>query len=348
METEQNKTNKKRKTNKKTKRNVLITVLIILVIILAVIFFVMYKFMHLVNYKAIDTSDLDANGNLYNDVENLLPQDEFNQIINILLIGSDSRDTSSAYAGRSDTIIIASINPMKKSMKLISIPRDTYVNIPAYGKYNGGMDKINAAFAYGGETLLLKTINSNFGLNLTQYMTIDFSGMINVVNDIGGIQLTITKDEMDIINQYLPASYALTGKPFVPMTQYGTVTLNGEEALAHSRDRYVGSDFTRASRQRDVLNAIMDKVSKMSTTKQLSVMQDFLKQVTTNVDVLGYTTKYVPSILSNYSEYKSNMISKQIPATSYAKGQYINGIYYFVPDSMDTAKKDFQTTLYEK
>ena len=343
METEHRRISKKEKTNKKTKRNVLIIALIILVIILAIIFFAMYKIKHLVNYKAIDTSDLDANGNLYNEVSNLIGQDEFNQIINILLIGSDSRDLDSVYAGRSDTIIIASINPMQKSMKLISIPRDTYVNIPGHG-----MDKINAAFAYGGESLLLKTINNNFGLNLTQYMTIDFSGMINVINDIGGIQLTITKDEMDVLNEYLPASYAITGKPFVPMTQYGTVTLNGEQALAHSRDRYVGSDFTRASRQREVLNAVMDKVSKMSATKQISVIEEFLKEVITNVDVLSYATKYLPSLISNYSEYKSNMISKQIPSTSYAKGQYINGIYYFVPDNLDTAKKDFQTSLYEK
>ena len=344
METE----NEKVKNSKKPMISVLIAVLVVIVILLAAVLIGMYQIKHLVNYEPIDKGDLDINDNLYNEIvdlandgeHNAITQEEFNQIVNIVLFGVDARD--SEFSGRTDTIMIASINPQYKSLKLISIPRDTYVNIPGHG-----MDKINHAYAFGKEQLSLKTINNNFGLNITEYMTIDFSGLIHVINDIGGIDLTISQDELRVLNQYLPASYKLTGKPNVPMTEYGDVHMNGEQALAHSRNRYVGSDFTRATRQRDVLQAIMDKMSQMSTTQQLELIKSFLKEVRTNIDVLGYT-KYMPSLVGSYNEYKNNTISKQIPSTKYARGKMINKIYYFVPDSIETAKKDFQTTLYEK
>lgn len=334
--------NKKSKSKKKwsKKKKVIVSVIAVLLIIIATLFGIVYSKLSKINIEKLDENDLDVNSDLYNELSGELSKAEFDNVVNIALFGSDSRDVNNASAGRSDCIMIASINQNTKKVSLVSIPRDTYVNVPGYGK-----TKINHAYAYGGEQLAIKTINNNFDLNITEYVTIDFSGLINIINSVGGIELTISKEEMNVLNQYLTDSYKLTGKTYVPMTKYGKVTLNGEQALAHSRDRYVGNDFDRANRQRTVLMALMNKLASMNTdTLMAFISDDFLSQVKTNINVTKYTG-LITSVLKNKSSYLSDIASVQVPSTDYAKGQYIDGVYYFVPD-MDSAKKDMLKYLY--
>ncbi len=336
----------RRRNSKKTKKSkkalkVFIIILLIIALIIGAIIFIFFDKLSKMNYVEIDKNDLDVNNNMYDDVAGLISKDEFEDIITVALFGTDSRDTSNMSAGRSDSIIVASINPKTKSIKLISIPRDTYVSISGYGK-----TKINHAYAYGGEQLSIKTINSNFGLNITEYATVDFMGLVNIINAVGGIEMEITKDEMVVINEYLKEIYSLENKPYKEMTQYGKLTLTGEQALAHARNRYVGSDFTRANRQRDVLTALMNKLSTMDKTKILSLIDVFLEQVKTNINVTDYLGE-ITSVITNINEYKNNIISVQIPSTEYGSDKMVDGIYYFVSD-LEKAKKDFITYLYEK
>lgn len=322
--------------------------LIIFVVILAFIItagvavggFIAGKLSNL-NIQEIDTSDLSANSELYIELEGELSKKEFEDIITIALFGTDSRDTSDMAAGRSDTIIIASINPKYKTVKLISIPRDTYVNVPGHGK-----TKINHAYAYGGEKLAIKTINENFGLNITEYVTIDFSGLIHIINNIGGIQMNITKSEMEYINQRVMVSYEITGRNPKKLTSYGNITLDGEQALTHSRNRSVGNDFTRAGRQREVLEAIMSKMAKMGSSKILDMSDTLLKEVKTNINVWNYVGQ-LTGILMSSSEYFSNITSIQIPSTEYGKGEYISGVYYFVAES-EKMRQDMIDNIYRK
>lgn len=333
---------------KKKKNKVLLAVLIVFIIcVLAILGVAWYKLSQ-INTEKIDTSDLEVNNDLYDDVSDKVSQNEFNKIVNIALFGSDSRDVNDSSAGRSDCIMIASINPVKKTLKLISIPRDSYVYVPyQQGYWNGGYTKINHAYAYGGEQLTIKTINSNFGLDITEYVTIDFSGLINVINSVGGIDMDITKEEMEIINHYLVESYKITGKTYVPMTTYGHVTLNGEQALAHSRNRYVGSDFDRASRQRDVLMALMNKLGSMNSSTIMSLVSDsFLSQVKTNVNVTSYIG-LLTDVLSNKGSYLGNIISVQVPSADYGYDKYVDGVYYFGFD-LELAKEDLYSYIYEK
>ncbi len=315
--------------------------IIVIAILIAVPVFIVWSKVSKVDYVPIDKEQLAVNSNIYNEVSEELTESEFDDIVTVALFGTDSRDANDMEAGRADTIMIASVNPKNKSIKLISIPRDTYVDVSGYGK-----TKINHAYAYGGEQLTINTINSNFGLNITQYATIDFAGLISVINDVGGINLNITKDEMDALNEYLRESYKVSGNTYTPMTKYGNVTLNGEQALALSRDRSVGDDFTRADRQRDVLMALFEKVSKMEKTKIFSLLDSFLAQVKTNVNIASYTG-LMTSVVSNMGEYKDNIISTQIPSAKYSSGEMISGTYYFVTD-IDKAKDDFITYLYKK
>ncbi len=329
------------KRKKNTVIRVIIGIVITLVLIIAILAGIVYSKFSKINIEKLNEEDLDVNTDLYEEVSDKLSKNEFDNVVNIALFGSDSRDVNNALAGRSDCIMIASLNQNTKRVTLVSIPRDTYVNVPGYGK-----TKINHAYAYGGEQLAIKTINNNFDLNITEYITIDFSGLINIINSVGGIKLNITKEEMNVLNEYLRDSYKITGKTYVPMTEYGQVTLNGEQALAHSRDRYVGNDFDRANRQRTVLMALMNKLANMnSDTLMAFISDDFLTQVKTNINVAKYTG-LISSLLKDKSSYLGNIKSVQVPSTDYASGQYIEGVYYFVPN-MDMAKQDMYKYLYE-
>lgn len=328
---------KRYKNGKKGKGKIILriflVILIIIVILLGVGIGLVASKIGKIDFSELDESQLGLNTELYNEVSGNISKKEFDSIKNVALFGIDG--------GRSDAIIIASINQTNDTIKLVSIPRDTYVKVDGHGK-----TKINHAYAYGKEQLALKTINSNFGLNISEYVTINFKGLINVINKIGGIELTITKEEKDYINQYVHESYELTGKSTQLLTSYGKVKLTGEQALTHARNRTVGSDFEREERQRDVITAAMSKVSKMSLTEIWNISDSILEEVKTNLDVTE-CMGIVSDVLANSSKYLNNVTSKQVPSETEGKGQTIDGIYYFVCD-LDNASKTLKDTFYGK
>lgn len=306
--------------------------LIILVILLGVATGMIAGKISKINFNDLDKEDLDVNDDLYAEVSEEVSEEEFNKIKNVVLLGIDG--------GRSDAIMIASINQVDKTIKLISIPRDTYVSISGHGQ-----TKINHAYAYGKEQLALKTINSNFGLNISEYVTINFTGLINIINKIGGIELTISKAEKDYINDFVSESYKLTGKQIQLLTSYGKVKLTGEQALTHSRNRTIGNDFTREERQRDVLTAVMNKVSTMSLTEIWNLSDSILSEVKTNLNItecMGIAT----DVLGNTSKYLNNITSKQIPSEEEGgKGDQSTGIYYYKCD-LQKAGQNIKKTIY--
>lgn len=303
-------------------------VIVIIVTIIVVAFALGYIFVkskyNKMNYQPIDTTDLgiDTTNEETTKIDNK---------IKFVIFGSDSRDESNEYAGRSDTIIIVVIDNENKSINLISIPRDSYVNVPGYG-----MTKINHAYAYGKEQLSIKTINTNFGLDLTQYMTIDFSGLVNSIDLVGGVTLNLTQEEVDFINSGMDADNKIQSA--------GEVTLNGKQALVHSRNRYVGNDFTREYRQRQILISLLNKISKMSVSEINNVADEVLPNITTNMDMAKYR-EMITDIAPNIKEYTSNITSVQIPSEEYGYDSWIDGIYYFGFDT-DKAKQDFKTYYY--
>lgn len=304
----------------------ILIVLAIIVLLILIGFGAAYIYikskLNLINYKELDMSDLGIEVDT-----STIPQVNFENITKFVIFGSDSRDVNNSYAGRSDTIIIVVVNNIDKSINLISIPRDTYVDVPGYG-----MTKINHAYAYGQEQLSIKTINSNFGLDLTQYATIDFSGLIESIDLVGGVEITLDQDEVNYINQRLGADEKIAGP--------GKVTLNGKQALIHSRNRTIGNDFTRAYRQRQVLISLLNKLSEKSVTEILDLSDKLLVNITTNMDIKMYKDMFKK--LAQYrKDYLNNISSVQIPSTEYGYDQMIDGIYYFGYD-MDRAKQDFR------
>lgn len=334
---------------KKSKIWIIVIVDIILVLLFLGIYAGAYVSQKLSNltFKSLDEEGLAINEELYAKISDEYSRKEFNNIKNIVLFGIDTQSKGDGqdnpdFMGRTDSIIIVSLNPKFKTLKMISVPRDTYAEIEGYGK-----TKINHAYEYGQEQFALKTINQNFGLDLTEYITIDFAGLINVINDIGGIEVNITKAERDFINANSKLAYELTNKKVKKLSSYGTVQLDGEQALTHSRNRRVGDDFTRAGRQRQVIEAIMNKMSKMSFSEISSHVDVFLQQATTNINVMEYLN-ILSDVLFNKDSYLGNIVSLQCPSKDIAEGKYIGPTYYFVPSSTEKMQEEMLYFLYKK
>lgn len=211
--------------------------------------------------------------------ENQTPILESKDVINILLIGSDTRKVGGA--GRSDAMIIVSINKKTKMITATSIMRDIYLHIP--GKKN---NRINAAYALGGADLLMETIRQNFKLELSDFASIDFYAFIDVIDEIGGVTLDVSQREIPIINNYVSEINILTGVEETKdhLTEPGLLLLNGKQALGYARNRYVGnSDFERTARQRRVLEQIFDGVKDLSILELNDLVNTVLPQITTNL-----------------------------------------------------------------
>lgn len=174
--------------------------------------------------------------------------------VNILLLGTDVMRENSQ---RSDAVIIATVG--YGSLKLTSVLRDTVVDIPGRGS-----GKLNAAYAYGGPELAIRTLNENFGLNILHYAAVDFVALVEIVDAVGGVDIDITEAEMEQINVNVVSSrfvFRPLGYSATKLTRCGQGThLDGLQALGYARIRKIDSDFTRANRQRILLNALLKKI----------------------------------------------------------------------------------------
>lgn len=337
----------KKRMNKWLKAVLIVLLVIILLVVIFAGKFVGDKLAK-IKFQDLDESNLEINENLYSDVEGLTEK-EYNQVMNIVLLGSDSRNMQDQYAGNSDAIMIISINPKFKSIKLISIPRDTAAYIDGVkNRY-----KINYAFYLGKEQLALKTINKTFDLNLKEYITINISAMYDIINELGGVDLEITKEEMNWINKYIDMFYGFSGKKVQRVTKYGKVTLTGEQAAAHVKERMAGfkdemsehGDYGRTRRQRDVFISMLNKIASKDAGEISRIIDMILSEVTTNVNVAKYTTM-LPEFLSNKNAYLNNITSVMLPSVDYSKEIMENGAYIYITDN-EKAKKDFIKYMYE-
>ena len=201
---------------------------------------------------------------------------------NIVIFGVDSRKNALEKGTNTDTIIIASINNRTKDVKLVSIYRDTYVNIP-----ESGYNKINAAYANGGYSLALSTINTNFDLNIKEYVTVNFKALINLVDRLGGITLDITEEELKWLNGYVHELNKINGTNVPDLPSAGTQTVNGTQATAYARIRYTaGGDFKRTERQRIVINKIFEKVKSSDLATINDLIDEMFPQIYTNLNSL--------------------------------------------------------------
>ena len=187
-------------------------------------------------------------------------------VYNILLIGTDNRGNE--VNGRSDTMMILSVNKKTNELHLVSLMRALYVKIP--GK---GYSMLNAAFSWGGAKLLVKTVEENFRVDINDYMIINFPGFQNAIDMIGGLLIDLTEAEVD----YLRKNYPDSG--LAP----GINSLNGAIALEYARIRKIDSDFTRTGRQRTLVKSLINKASSMNAGELDGLARQMLPLIKTNL-----------------------------------------------------------------
>lgn len=199
---------------------------------------------------------------------------------NIALFGLDDRDSSAD--GRSDAIIILSIDRKRDKIKMTSIGRDTLVDVEGY-KSADGKTKITHAFSAGGVNLAVKTINQNFGMNITDYAYVNFIEFADIIDYIGGVNINVQQRELWELNDHIYWMGIECDADIDKVQKAGMQRLTGWQALAYARVRKVDSDIQRGNRQKDVLQAMFQEVNSMSLTKFPGFISRILKMCHTNM-----------------------------------------------------------------
>lgn len=239
--------------SKNTKRKALLLVAEILVLlILAVVLFLITKFSK-IQKEQLNLENIVINEDLSEETKELMSDYQ-----TIALFGLDNRKNGSLSSGRSDVIMLANINRKTHEVKLVSIYRDTYLNTG-----NDIYEKCNTAYARGGPEQAISMLNSNLDLAITDYVTVDFNAIIECIDLLGGVDMTITDEEATLMLGYIRELNELTDHTSKCPTSGGTYTLDGVQATAFARIRYGGGDdYKRTERQRAVIAAMVDKAQK--------------------------------------------------------------------------------------
>lgn len=262
-------------------KNIPLLILEICVLLIAIgVMYVVMTTTGEVERKQIDHDKITINDEV---VETMANNDKTEEkgYRNIALFGVDARDGELGKGTRSDTIIIASINQDTQEIKLISVFRDTYLNLS-----NDSYNKCNAAYAQGGPEQAISMLNANLDLDITDYVTVGFAGLIDAINALGGVDMEVTEAEISHLNNYQLTMSEELGVDYIPVEKTGKQLLNGMQATAYCRIRYTkGDDFRRAERQRDVLTAMMEKAKTASVGELTEMVNAVLPQVQTSLNV---------------------------------------------------------------
>lgn len=227
-------------------------------------------------------------------------------VFHVLLIGTDNR--ADVSGSRSDSMILISINKKTSRIIMTSFMRDIYLSIPGHGN-----NRLNAAYAYGGADLLMKTIRQNFKIGVNQYVQVDFDSFIDIIDKLGGVQIDVSDAELPILNGYVEEINELKGLPEDDgiLLQPGSgLTLTGKQALGYSRIRYVGNgDYQRTERQRTVMMQMSSKLKDQNIIQLNSILNRLLPDLTTNLSK-GETFSLLLSVPA-YEKY--SVIQDRIP-----------------------------------
>lgn len=307
-----------KKNKKHSGLKIFIGIIVIGVVLAMIGGFIGYTFinskLNKINYEEVNKNEIEVTESV---------KEELAGYRNIVLFGIDDAD---GYVGRSDCIIIFSINQETKKVKMTSIYRDTYVEVPGHD-----YTKINHAFAYGKAPLAMSTINRNLDLNITEYVTINFQVVKNIVDLVGGVKIDVTSKEATQI----PG-----------ITSAGTYNLTGEQALAYGRIRKIDTDYQRTERMRTVIDKVFSKVKKMSPLEMNKIADKILPEIHTNI------TK--AEITDTIKDVKSYSIGESIGWPYNVEGKMINKVWYGIPKTLQKSvqklhedlfdEKDYQTT----
>lgn len=266
---------------------ILLAILIIIVILAGVAAGLVANKLGKINIEEIDKTAIGISEET---------KEELSGYRNIALLGIDSRADDYGLGNRSDCIIIASMDQKTKNIKLLSVYRDTYMQVEEHGKQV--LDKVTHAYSYGGAQNALKSLNTNLDLNISEYLTVNFDAVIAAVDAMDGVTIDIDSSELKYINDYIDATSKSSGIKSSSITKAGKQKLDGVQAVAYSRIRYTaGGDYKRTERMRTVIEAMLSKAKTLSVGQLNKLVDTILPRVSTNIsatEILGL----VPSIAS--------------------------------------------------
>ena len=290
-------------------------IVLILIIILALIVGSIFWYINskLDKLQQVEINEEDLNVSVQAE-ENL------SNFRNIAIFGIDSREDTYSKGNRSDCIIIASINNQTKEVKLVSVYRDTYVNIEGHG-----LDKITHAYSYGEAPLAIKTLNENLDLNIKEFVAVNFDAVQEIIDNIGGISMQINKEEV----KHIPG-----------ITKAGTYNLTGEQALAYARIRYAtGGDYKRTERMRDVLTAVVEKVKTLDVSGLNKLVDTVLPRLYTNI-----SANDIFSLFPSVAEFK---ITQSIGWPYETRGKTIDR-WYGIPVTLESNVTKLHQEIFEE
>ncbi|MCW6062191.1 LCP family protein [Clostridium sporogenes] len=288
---------------------------IVAVIILISAVSILYVYSKLGTVKKVPISKSDKELKIHKEAEQY-----GSDVINIAFFGLDRRKKEEP--SRSDAMMIVSLDKKHKKVKVSSIMRDSYVDIEGHGK-----TKLNHAYAYGGPELAIKTINSNFKLNIRDFVAVDFYGLENIIDTVGGVEIPVRSDEIKYINSYMQGTAKVENKAVQEVQNPGLQNLNGMQAVAYARIRYTsGGDYERTERQRTVLTAIMNKIKKLGPTELPKLVSALLPNVESSLS----STEILKMGTSAFALGIDNVEQQRFPLDNYCEGKLIEGVYYLL------------------
>ena len=297
---------KKRRSGRK--KIILFVFEILLLLIVLLVVWAYNKTLGQVKYEdALTNSEAGINEEIDEDV-----LANMHGYLNVALFGLDNRSNGSYDEGHSDCIMIASLNYDTKEVQLVSVYRDTYLPIG-----NGKFAKANAAYANGGAKRAVAMLNSNLDLNITKYVCVDWKALVDAIDDIGGLDLEITNAEMKEINYLIPEVDYTTGYNTPYLEGDGMQHLDGTQATCYARIRSTsGDDFLRASRQRIVLQAMLEKAKKANPATLVKICNSMVDDISTTlsldqmVSLAKDVTKYK---ISSTTGFPTDLTTKNMP-----------------------------------
>ena len=247
-------------------------------------------------WSKIDTKSIKADDIIINEeVKKNKNVDLGDGYTNVALFGVDSRDGDLGEGNRTDCIIVASLNNKTKEIKMVSVYRDTLLDLS-----EGTYQKCNAAYSYGGPVLAINMLNMNLDLDIQDYVTVDFGAIADAVDLLGGIEIEVTEEELPYINQYIPETANSAGKAANLLQSAGLQKLDGTQATTYARIRSTaGGDFTRTERQRLEIEKMFEKAKGADIGTLNKIIDKVFPQVSTS-----FTLPEILKYASAYSEYK--------------------------------------------
>ena len=284
---------------KKQRRRIILFIIEIIILVIAV--FVLYS---VLSGTKSGKLDLDEDKIIINKQVQEAEETTMKGYRNIALFGVDSTTGALTKNTRSDTIMIASINQDTGECKLVSVYRDTYLNLS-----NDSYNKCNAAYAKGGPEMAINMLNMNLDLNITDFVTVGFAGLTDTIDALGGVYIDVDDSEISHLNNYQLCIAEDLKRSYTPVANTGYQLLDGLQATGYCRIRYTaGDDFKRAERQREVLSAVADQAKKASLPQLTDTANSVFDKVYNSLDLseivkmLGNVTNYYISDTAGFPE----------------------------------------------